>query len=161
MIDKAYLGNLQREEAVMPTTWEIEEGSQTPEEKRSGQKILLIDDEAFFLQLGKNILEGKGYQVITAGSGAEGLEKAKKENPDAILLDVVMPEMDGFEACQKLKADPSTSQIPLLMLTATDDAKLNQKAFKAGADFTITKGSNPERLLNTLSLALAKRRPQK
>ena len=122
------------------------------------KSVLLIDDEPFFLVMGQDLLEEKGYHVITAQSGREGLEKARTMRPNAILLDVVMPEMDGFETCERLKADLLTQDIPIIMLTASEDAKLNQKAFQSGADFTLPKSSHADQLLHTLTLALATKR---
>lgn len=87
------------------------------------KSVLLIDDEPFFLVMGQDLLEEKGYRVITAQSGREGLEKARTIRSTAILLEVVMPEMDGFETCERLKADPLTQDIPIIMLTASEDAK--------------------------------------
>ena len=81
-------------------------------------KILLIDDDVDFVEVTKIILETKPYEVIVAYEGDEGLRKAKEENPDLILLDVIMPVKDGFTAAEQLKKDPQLSKIPVLMLTA-------------------------------------------
>ncbi len=85
-------------------------------EKRA--KILLIDDDIDFVEATKTILESKPYEVIVAHEGDEGLRKAREENPDLILLDVIMPVKDGFTAAEQLKKDPQLSKIPVLMLTA-------------------------------------------
>ena len=81
-------------------------------------KILLIDDDADFVESTKTILESKPYEVIVAYDGDAGLRKAREENPDLILLDVIMPVKDGFTAAEQLKKDPKLSKIPILMLTA-------------------------------------------
>jgi len=81
-------------------------------------KILLIDDDADFVESTKTILESKPYEVIVAYDGDAGLRKAREENPDLILLDVIMPVKDGFTAAEQLKKDPKLSKIPVLMLTA-------------------------------------------
>jgi len=81
-------------------------------------KILLIDDDADFVESTKIVLESKPYEVIVAYEGDAGLRKAREENPDLILLDVIMPVKDGFTAAEQLKKDPKLSKIPILMLTA-------------------------------------------
>jgi len=121
--------------------------------------ILVIDDQPFFTTMLRNVLEQQGFAVLTAGSGPAGIALAKRERPDAILLDIEMPEMDGFEACRQLKADPELQRIPVMILTSSDDAKLNQKAFAAGADITALKAVSGERLVNMLRLALQQRKP--
>ncbi len=80
-------------------------------------KILLIDDDADFVESTKIVLESKSYQVIVANEGEEGLQKAREENPDLIILDVIMPVKDGFTTAKQLKADPHLGKIPVLMLT--------------------------------------------
>ena len=80
-------------------------------------KILLIDDDVDFVESTKTILESKPYEVIVAYEGDEGLRKAREENPDLILLDIIMPVKDGFTAAEQLKKDPKLSKIPVLMLT--------------------------------------------
>jgi CheY-like chemotaxis protein len=109
--------------------------------------------------MGRQMLQGGGYAVQTASSGAEALELARSASPDLILLDVQMPEMDGFTTCQRLKASPATAAIPVVMITATQDPALNRKAFQAGAEATIAKSVGAERLLNVLQLTLAATRP--
>jgi len=81
-------------------------------------RILLIDDDIDFVEATKTILESKPYEVLVAHEGNEGLRKAREENPDLILLDVIMPVKDGFTAAEQLKKDPQLSKIPVLMLTA-------------------------------------------
>jgi len=81
-------------------------------------KILLVDDDVDFVESTKIVLESKPYEVIVAYEGDEGLRKAKEENPDLILLDIIMPVKDGFTAAEQLKKDPQLSKIPLLMLTS-------------------------------------------
>lgn len=81
-------------------------------------KILLIDDDVDFVEATKIVLESKPYQVIVANEGEEGLQKAREENPDLIILDIIMPVKDGFTTAEQLKADPRLSKIPVLMLTS-------------------------------------------
>lgn len=85
------------------------------------KKILLIDDDPDFVEAVKVIVENGGYEVGVAYDGEEGLEAVAKEKPDLIVLDVMMPVMNGHEACAKLKADPETAKIPVILLTAVAD----------------------------------------
>ena len=80
-------------------------------------KILLVDDDADFVESTQTILEAKPYDVIVARQGDEGIQKARDESPDLILLDVIMPVKDGFTAAEQLKKDPKLSSIPVVMLT--------------------------------------------
>jgi len=125
-----------------------------------GQKtVLIIDDQPFFITMQQNLLRQQGYRVLAASNGAEGLARARQHKPDLILLDIEMPGMDGFAVCQKLKQDEALRHIPVIILTATQDVKLNERAFKAGAEITVLKSVSGERLLNMLRIALEKIRP--
>jgi two-component system, OmpR family, alkaline phosphatase synthesis response regulator PhoP len=86
------------------------------------KKILLVDDDADFTEAVKLLLESRSYDVTAANDGKEGLEKVQTEGPNLIILDVMMPEMDGYQVCAKLKADPKYRQIPILLLTAVGEA---------------------------------------
>lgn len=81
------------------------------------KKILVIDDDLLLLEMYKEKLESEGFQVATAPSAREGLKKAKSAKPDLVLLDILMPTMDGFQALEKLKSDPETKEIPVVFLT--------------------------------------------
>jgi CheY-like chemotaxis protein len=81
-------------------------------------KILLIDDDPDFVEATKAVLESRPYEIITALSGEEGLQKARAEKPDLVLLDIIMPGVDGFQVCQQLKKDPQLSRIPVIMITS-------------------------------------------
>lgn len=87
-----------------------------------GKKILLVDDDADFVEATKLILESKSYDVVVSYDGKEGLKKVQTEEPNLIILDVMMPEMDGYEVCAKLKSDPRFKHIPVLLLTAVGEA---------------------------------------
>jgi CheY-like chemotaxis protein len=121
--------------------------------------ILIIDDQPFFVNVQQTMLRRQGYRVLAATDGAGGLAQARQHKPDLILLDIEMPEMDGFAVCEKLKADSELRRIPVVILTATEDPKLNQKAFKVGAEITVLKSVSGERFLNMVRLALEKARP--
>ena len=116
--------------------------------------LLIVDDQPFFVDLHTNLLRPKGYTVKGAGSPAEGFAEAKRLQPDLILLDVEMPGEDGFSLCRRLKADPATASIPIIMLTATLNPKLTELAFKAGAEATVLKSMNVEKLLNLIKIVL-------
>jgi two-component system alkaline phosphatase synthesis response regulator PhoP/two-component system response regulator VicR len=111
------------------------------------KKILAVDDERHIVRLVEINLIRDGYQVVTANNGRQALEKVALEKPDLIIMDVMMPEMDGFAALQQLKADPATANIPVIMLTAkAQDADVFQ-GWKSGADLYLTKPFNPKELL--------------
>ena len=103
------------------------------------KKILLIDDEKNILLMIKNRLRAHGFDVITASSGSEGLEKARKEAPDLIVLDVLMPDMDGKEVCRLLKSESSTAKTPIIFLTCKDTIEDKMAEYQAGGECHITK----------------------
>jgi len=103
------------------------------------QKILVVDDEPVVATLLKNRVESRGFKVETASEGISALEKAKVWRPDLILLDIVMPNMDGFEVCRRLKAAKETAHIPVVLFTASQEVKLEELARKAGAARLIKK----------------------
>jgi CheY-like chemotaxis protein len=119
-------------------------------EKRA--KILLVDDDVDFVESTKTILESKPYDVIVAHNGDEGLQMARTEKPDLILLDVIMPVKDGFTAAEQLKKDPELSRIPTLMLTAFAEKHAEasipvSRGFNLEAEDYIDKPVSPEELL--------------
>ncbi len=99
-------------------------------------KILLIHDDVDFVEATKTVLKSKPYEVIVAHEGDEGLRKAKEENPDLIILDVIMPVKDGFTAAEQLKKDPQLSKIPVIMLTAFS-SKGQGTSIARGRGFTL------------------------
>ena len=118
-------------------------------------KILCVDDDPLILQMVGDILRIRGYMVVTAPDGETGLEAAARERPDLILLDVMMPGIDGFEVCRLLKADPVMKAIPVVILTAMNDPKLNTRAFEAGAVLALQKTAETTAVLRTIEAALA------
>ncbi len=84
------------------------------------KKVLLVDDDVDFCEAAKLLLDSKGYEVILAHDGKEGLEKVRGEKPDLVILDVMMPEMNGYDVCVVLKADVELKKIPVILLTAVD-----------------------------------------
>ncbi len=118
-------------------------------------KILLIDDDQLLLSLLTKALEDENYEPLTATTGYGGIELAKKERPDLILLDVMMPGMSGFEVCRRLRSDPSSKDTPIIIITAVHDPHLNVKGFKAGATLAMRKPFGTEELIDTIRTALA------
>ena len=110
-------------------------------------KILVVDDIPANIQLLDSHLSSIGYETITASNGEEALAKVDSERPDLILLDVMMPKMDGFETCKVLKANKRTDYIPIIMVTALNEMKDKLKGIEAGADDFITKPFNKLELL--------------
>lgn len=106
-------------------------------------KILIIDDEAINLKLLGNLLS-KEYSISIVNNGREGLELARSIRPDLILLDVIMPEMDGYEVCERLKKDPNTSGIPVIFITLAGEASQETKGFQTGAVDYIVKPFSTE-----------------
>ncbi len=127
-------------------------------------KILLIDDDVDFVEATKIILESKPYEVIVAHNGQKGLQKAREEKPDLILLDIIMPVEDGFTAAEQLKEDPQLSKIPVLMLTGFA-AKRGGTSIPVSRGYTletddyIDKPVSPEELLARVEKHLKKASP--
>jgi len=112
------------------------------------KKILIIDDTDFMVKLISDILQEAGYEVIVASEGVEGLLKVRSEKPDLVILDIVMPGMDGFEVCRILRDDESNNLMPIIMLTAQDDEDNKLTGLELGADDYIVKPFNPRELLS-------------
>jgi two-component system, OmpR family, alkaline phosphatase synthesis response regulator PhoP len=119
------------------------------------KKILLIDDDPDFVEAVKVIVENGGYDVKIAYDGKEGLEAVAAEKPDLIVLDVMMPVMNGHEACAKLKADPATAKIPIILLTAVADrvttsTYTHRDMLESEAEDYMPKPVEPKELLNLI-----------
>ena len=110
-------------------------------------RVLVVDDILPNVKLLEAKLSGEYFDVITATSGAEGIDKAQKHSPDIILLDVMMPGMDGFETCQRIKSDPATAHIPVVMVTALTDATDRVRGLESGADDFLSKPVNDVALM--------------
>ena len=102
-------------------------------------KVLVADDSQTSLALVRDFLEHNGYEVVAARDGLEAMEAAYKESPDLVLLDVVMPRMNGYQVCRMLKLDEHTSHIPVVMLTSKDQPSDQYWGLQTGADCYVTK----------------------
>src|SRR4029450_5196413 len=116
----------------------------------SPEKILVVDDTAKNAKLLADLLTVKGYSVVTAESGREALAQLEAERPDLVLLDVVMPEMSGYEVCRKIRENAGTRILPVVMVTALDPAEERVKGIGAGADDVLAKPINQAELLACL-----------
>ncbi len=105
----------------------------------AGDKILLIDDDPGFRMITGSVLRINGFSVVEASDGEEGIRQVKKQLPDLILLDAVIPDLDGFETCRRLRQDPALTDIPIIMVTGKDDIESINKAFDSGATDFIAK----------------------
>ena len=126
-------------------------------EKRA--KILLVDDDIDFVEATKIVLESKPYEVIVAHEGDEALRKARAENPDLIILDIIMPVKDGFTAAEQLKKDPQLSKIPVIMLTSfssrgQETSLALSRGFALETEDYLEKPVTPEELLARLDKLL-------
>src|SRR4029453_7030806 len=117
------------------------------------EKVLVVDDVPVNVKLLADLLAVKGYAVVTAASGAEALEKIDKEQPGLVLLDVMMPGMSGYDVCRKIRENPVTAMLPVIMVTPLDPTQERGKGIEAGGDDFLTKPSNqPELLARVKSL---------
>ncbi len=119
------------------------------------KKILIADDRSEVVVLVKVTLEGEGYRTIEASDGREALEKIRLEKPDLVLLDILMPKMNGFEVLSQLKKDPVLKEIPIIMLTAKGQKSDQEKGKELGATGYIIKPFSPSALLKRIEEILA------
>lgn len=117
-------------------------------------KILIVDDETDILEFLSYNLEKEGYEVYTASNGNEGLEAAKKHKPDLVILDVMMPEMDGIEACKEIRSLPDTQNTLIAFLTARGEDYSQIAGFDAGADDYISKPIKPRVFISRIKALL-------
>jgi DNA-binding response OmpR family regulator len=118
------------------------------------KRILVVDDDENILRLEKTILEQRGFDVTTAGSGTQALELAGEGRFDLILLDVMMPELDGFAVCRKLKEDARLKDIPVIFLTAKGGGDALAEGFESGAVMYINKPFTANKLLTIVNTML-------
>lgn len=122
--------------------------------KVKAAKLLVIDDEPEITQIIEAFLENAGHQVITENSSVMGIERAKELKPDLILLDIMMPNMDGYEICDELKKTDETSDIPVIFLTGKDSRDDKGRSFQVGGDMFVKKPFSCERLLEIVNIVL-------
>jgi DNA-binding response OmpR family regulator len=124
------------------------------------EKILVVEDETDLREVLSYNLTRDGYRVVTAENGAEGLRKARKEAPDLLLLDLMLPDLDGVEICRRLKKDPLTATLPIIMVTAKSEEPDVVLGLGVGADDYVTKPFSPRTLLARVK-AVLRRGPQR
>lgn len=119
------------------------------------KKILILEDDKFLRELVKKKLVGEGFEVIEASDGEEGVKKTKEEKPDLILLDLILPGIDGFEVLAKVKEDPTTSSIPVIILSNLGQREEVEKGLKLGAiDYMIKAHFTPSEIVEKIKNAL-------
>jgi DNA-binding response OmpR family regulator len=118
------------------------------------EKILIVDDDVNALKLIGYTLHREGYEIIAAQSGQEALVKAQEEEPQLVILDIMMPGIDGYEVCRRLRATPQTAQVPVIMLTAKGQVEDKVAGFEAGADDYLTKPVIPAELVERVKALL-------
>ncbi len=123
-------------------------------------KVLLIDDDPDMLELLAFNLKQAGFTVHTATSGMEGLHQARRKLPDAIVLDVLLPDLDGMSVCEILRQQPSTAKTPILMLTALGGQLSRFAGYDSGADDYVVKPVRPQDLVRRLASLLSRNRPE-
>ena len=128
--------------------------------KKKDTTILLVDDELDILEIIGYNLSAEGYNVVTAQNGVEAIKKAKKHKPELIILDVMMPQMDGIEACEKLRMIPELSETVITFLTARGEDYSQVAGFEAGADDYITKPIKPKVLTSKVKSLLRRFKTQ-
>jgi two-component system alkaline phosphatase synthesis response regulator PhoP len=120
----------------------------------SANTILVVDDEQDLLDLIEYNLMKEGYRVLKAVNGIEALEVAKEQNPDLVLLDIMMPKMDGLEVCEKMRSDSDLHHIPIIFLTARGDEKTEVEGLDLGADDYVTKPISTTKLISRIKAVL-------
>jgi len=126
----------------------------TDNDKKAKKKILIVDDEPDIVETLKFLIESEGFESITAVDGEEALRKAKEENPDVMILDVMLPKINGYKVCRLLKFDSKYKHIPILMVTARSQEEDKVIGEETGADEYITKPFDINELLQKIHLYL-------
>ena len=117
-------------------------------------KVLIADDSPVVLRMIETMLTGAGLDVVIAHDGLEAIDKAVSEDVSLVILDVMMPRMNGYQACRLLKSEPSTKMLPIVILTSKDQAGDRFWGLETGADYYITKDSEPQRILDLVRTVL-------
>lgn len=122
----------------------------------AGKRIIIVDDDPNILELFRDVLTSQGYQVETFARGWDALQAVSREQPDLMVLDIMMPRVNGYEVCQIMKENPATREIPVIFLTALSHQDALRWAAEGGADDYLVKPCTPERLLKHVERQLAK-----
>jgi two-component system alkaline phosphatase synthesis response regulator PhoP len=121
------------------------------------KKILVIEDDPAISRLVDYSLRHEGYEVVTASNGLEGIRKAHHETPDLVILDVMLPGMDGFEICHRLRSEPDTAQLLILMFSAKAQEVDKKTGLKVGADDYLPKPASPAEIVSRVAKLLARK----
>ena len=124
-------------------------------------KILVVDDEIYIVHILDFSLGMEGYEVVTALDGEQALEKARAEHPDLIVLDIMMPTLDGYATCKMLKSEAATREIPVILLSAKGRNVDQKIGFEVGADDYITKPFSPRKLVERINALLGQASPNR
>lgn len=135
-------------------TAQTDRTADAPEAPARRKKILLVDDSMTALMLNRMLLSKCGCDIVTARDGREAVEAALAERPDLIIMDIVMPQMNGFEACKRLRASPATRDIPILLVTTRGEAESIATGFASGCTDYVTKPVNSVELLSKIKAYL-------
>jgi DNA-binding response OmpR family regulator len=119
------------------------------------KKVLIVDDDPDIRSLYRLALRQEGLHILEAGSGAEALKVAEREQPHLVLLDIMMPEMDGFEVCRRLRANPETAEMPVLMFSAKGTGSARRNGMLVGANDFMTKSVGPRALVERIRFLLS------
>jgi twitching motility two-component system response regulator PilG len=122
----------------------------------SKKRILIVEDEESLLKLESILLTSKGFEVKGVPNGQAALDAIEEEKPDLVLLDIMLPEIDGFEVCRRIKSNPETRPIPVIMLTAKKSREDMARGEKVGADWYITKPFKSAMVIETIQRFLSK-----
>lgn len=117
----------------------------------SERKVLVVDDEVNIIQIMEFSIGAEGYDVVTAANGEEAISKARKEQPNLIILDIMMPKVDGYEVCRVLKRDPLTKRIPVILLTAKGREIDKRLGYEVGASDYVVKPFSPSQLIDKVN----------
>jgi len=120
-------------------------------------RVLVVDDEVYILHILDFSLGMEGYEVISATDGEMALEKVRSERPDCVVLDIMMPKMDGYQVCRAIKSNEATKKIPVILLSAKGRSVDQKIGFENGADDYITKPFSPRKLIERVNALLAER----
>jgi DNA-binding response OmpR family regulator len=120
-------------------------------------RILVVEDDPAALRLVSYTLEAEGYEVLTATNGLQGLRKAQNDKPDLVVLDVMLPGIDGFEICHRLRAEPETAKLLIMMLSAKAREVDKTTGLKVGADDYLPKPADPSDIVSHVKALLAKK----